>query len=446
MEVGIRSALFIFVCLIIPVQAIASGYGVFTQGASGLGQANAVVAHTTGPSSAYFNPALLNDVPGTQVEFGTTAVYSDREIDFDGGGKENGDSAWNFPSTFYLSHQINDKFTTGLAVFFPFGLSNEWDDDYEGRYIGTEGELFSVNINPSISWRVNDRLSLAGGVSAVYLDSTLKSKINQTAAYQLLQLQGAPLPPLPPGVELNDIEQKFEGDEWGFGFNLGMHAKVTDKISFGAAYRSEIDIDVEGADVKFSGVNPFLTSAFPNTKGDADITLPQQFVAGVAAQLTDDLIVEVGLRWEDWNSTDELKVELATPVFNQPNQIVPRDWHSTWTYNIGGQYQLNETVALNAGYLYGQNAVPGSTLEPVIPDSDAHLFCVGTDLNFGQWTISGAFSYEYHDTRSKNNNIGDPLGSALASAIAGTPVTVGTANGDYDTDIYLFALSLGYAF
>ena len=109
-------------------------------------------------------------------KFGTTAVYSDREIDLDGGGRENGDSAWNFPSTFYLSHQINDKFTTGLAVFFPFGLSNEWDDDYEGRYIGTEGELFSVNINPSISWRVNDRLSLAGGVSAVYLDSTLKSQ------------------------------------------------------------------------------------------------------------------------------------------------------------------------------------------------------------------------------------------------------------------------------
>ena len=68
MEVCIRTALFIFVCLIIPVQAIASGYGVFTQGASGLGQANAVVAHTTGPSSAYFNPALLNDVPGPQVE------------------------------------------------------------------------------------------------------------------------------------------------------------------------------------------------------------------------------------------------------------------------------------------------------------------------------------------------------------------------------------------
>jgi len=51
MKVCIKTAALIFVGFIIPVQAAASGYGIFTQGASGLGQANAVVAHTTGPSS-----------------------------------------------------------------------------------------------------------------------------------------------------------------------------------------------------------------------------------------------------------------------------------------------------------------------------------------------------------------------------------------------------------
>jgi len=156
--------------------------------------------------------------------------------------------------------------------------------------------------------------------------------------------------------------------------------------------------------------------------------------------------VEVGLRWEDWESTDELKIEFDQPIFGQTSQAVPRDWNSTLTYNIGGQYQLNETVALNAGYLYGQNAVPSSTFEPLIPDADAHLFCLGTDLNFGQWTISGSFAYEYHETRDKNNTVSDQLGSAIASGIAGQQVYVGTANGEYDTDIYLFALSLGYTF
>lgn len=426
-------------CSLITGSAFASGYGVFTQGASGLGQANAVVAHSSGPSSVYFNPALLNDVHGTQIEVGTTAIYADREIDLESGGHEEADSSWNFPSTFYLTHEINNHFTAGFGVFFPFGLSNEWDDNYEGAYIGTEGEIFTTNINPVLSWRVHDRISIAAGVSAVYFDATLKNKVNQTAAGAIVN------PPFGLGP-LNDIEQKFEGDDWGFGYNLGLLVKLTDKISFGAAYRSEVELEIDDADVKLTGVDPMLAALFPNTKGDADVDLPQQVVAGVAAQLTEKLVMEIGLRWEDWGSTDELKVELETPIFFQTSQTIPRNWQSTWTYNIGSQYQFNETIALNAGYLYGQNAVPGSTFEPLIPDSDAHLFCLGTDLSFGQWTVSGSFGYEYHETRNKKNDIGDPLGSVVASTLAGQPITVNTANGKYDTDIYLVALSLGYKF
>ena len=428
--------------LALPTMALASGFGVFTQGASGLGQANAVVAHATGPSSLYFNPALMNDVIGRQVEVGTTGVYADRKIKLDSGGSENGDDSWNFPSTFYYTHQINDNVTAGLGVFFPFGLSTEWDDDYSGRYLGTSGEVFTTNINPAVSFRVNDKLSLAVGLDLLYLDATLKSKINQTAAYVLTDLQfsggvGGALPPLT--GPLNDISQKFDGDGWGAGYNLGVLYKATDRVSVGATYRSHVDVNVDG-DASFNGVNPLLASAFPKTGGDADIRLPAQATAGVAFKAMDNLVVEAGVRWEDWESTDDLTIDFDAPVFGQNASVTPRDWNATWAYNIGGQYRLNETVAINAGYLYGQNAVPSSTVEPLIPDADAHLFTLGTDLTFGPWTISGAFGYEHHEDRKKDNTLGDPLGSL----IAGQPV--GTANGTYETDIYLLAISLGYNF
>jgi len=428
--------------LALPTMALASGFGVFTQGASGLGQANAVVAHATGPSSLYFNPALMNDVIGRQVEVGTTGVYADRKIKLDSGGSENGDDSWNFPSTFYYTHQINNNVTAGLGVFFPFGLSTEWDDDYSGRYLGTSGEVFTTNINPAVSFRVNDKLSLAVGLDLLYLDATLKSKINQTAAYVLTDLQfsggvGGALPPLT--GPLNDISQKFDGDGWGAGYNLGVLYKATDRVSVGATYRSHVDVNVDG-DASFNGVNPLLASAFPKTGGDADIRLPAQATAGVAFKAMDNLVVEAGVRWEDWESTDDLTIDFDAPVFGQNASVTPRDWNATWAYNIGGQYRLNETVAINAGYLYGQNAVPSSTVEPLIPDADAHLFTLGTDLTFGPWTISGAFGYEHHEDRKKDNTLGDPLGSL----IAGQPV--GTANGTYETDIYLLAISLGYNF
>ena len=437
MEVFMKKALMVLFCvLLLPTQVLASGYGVFTQGASGLGQANAVVAHPTGPSSLYFNPALLNDVPGRQIEIGTTAVYVDREVKLDSTGQtEDADNGWNFPSTLYYTHEANEKLTAGIGVFFPFGLSSDWDDDYEGRYIGTSGEMFSMNINPVFSYQVTDRLSLAAGLDFIYVDTDLRGMVNQTVAGLLLPpALGGPINELLP-----DVEQKFTGDGWGLGYNLGTLFKATERVSIGMAYRSKVDVDLDG-DLSFRHVDPRLSLLLPSSMATADITLPAQFVAGIATQVTDDLIIEVGARWEDWDSNDEMTLKSELAFLGQSSLTQPRDWNSTWTYNIGGNYRVNEKVAINLGYLYGENAVPSSTFEPIIPDTDAHLFTIGTDLTCGPWTLSGAFGYEYHDDRDKNNTIGDPLGSMAA----GMPV--GTANGKYETDIYLLALSVGYAF
>ena len=421
----IRVFLLIACCLFSAQAAFASGYGVFTQGASGLGQANAVVAHPTGPSSLYFNPALINDVPGRQIEVGTTAVYTDREIDYSGGGREDGDSTWNFPSNFYYTHQGSDRLTSGLGIFFPFGLSSEWDKGYEGRYIGTSAEMLSVNINPALSYRVTDRLSLAAGLDLVYVDTELKTMINQTAVGGLLS---------PAFGDLPDVEQKFDGDGWGHGFNLGALFKATDRISIGVAYRSQVDVDIEGS-LSYDGEDPRLAMLFRDGAADTELNLPAQFVAGVAAQLTDDLIVEIGARWEDWDVNDVQTLDLQYPFLTQPSISLDRDWHATWAYNIGANYRLSEKVALNFGYLYGENAIPNKTFEPIIPDTDAHLFTIGTDLTCEGWTLSAAFGYEYHDSRTKNNLVGDPLAAPS-----------GDANGEYDSDVYLVGISLGYQF
>ncbi|MFO7576989.1 MAG: outer membrane protein transport protein [Pelovirga sp.] len=416
-----------------------SGFGVFTQGAAALGQANAVVAQPLGPSAVYFNPALLNDVAGTQVEVGLTGIYADRKISLASGGTENGDSEWNLPSTFYASHQINDSLTAGFGAFFPFGLSTSWEDDYAGRYLGTSGDIFTLNLNPVLSWRATPRLSLAFGVSALYLDADLQKKINQNAAYGItdLMLGGGVLPE--PEAPLADIDQKFTGDGWGYGYNLGAYFQAHERVHLGLTYRSHIDVDVKGQ-ARFANVNPLLAAGFPNTSGASDIRLPAQATAGVAVMVTERLTTEVGLRWEDWSSTKNLRIDLAQPVFGQTEEIIPRDWRATWSYNVGARYQARPDLALLAGYLFGENAVPGSTFEPLVPDSDAHLFTVGAEWSRGAWLVAGAFGYEYHRSRDKDNSLGDPLGSLLA----GDPV--GTANGSYDTDLYLVGLSLGYRF
>lgn len=409
----------------------ASGFGVFTQGASGLGQANAVVAHPTGASSLYFNPALLNDVAGSRLEVGTTGVYADRSIKLDSGGSEESKDGWKFPSTTYFTHQVNEKLSTGFGLFFPFGLSTEWNENYEGRYLGTYGDITTLNINPVLAYRVTNKLSLAAGFSILYLDATLNKKINQVAAHTIFD--GIVPGGLPALSSTADISQRFEGEGWGHGVNLGLLYRASDMVSIGASYRSHIDVMVHGR-AKFTDVDPALTMFVPDTGGQADIRLPAQAAAGIAVTPTGSLVVEVGVRWEDWSSTKQLKVELDSQVLGQNSDIVPRDWKATWSYNLGGQYRISEALAVNAGYLFGENAVPDATFEPMIPDTDAHLFTVGVDWLIAPWTISTAFGYEHHESRRKNNSLADPLGSGLS------------ANGTYDSDIYLVGLSFGYRF
>jgi len=395
-----------------------SGFGIFVQGASALGQADAVVAHSDGPSSVFFNPAMINDLPGTQAELGTTLVYPHREFQSDANGlTEDTIDNYYFPSTAYLTHSLSEKIGVGFGVFSPFGLGTEWPDDWEGRTLGTKSTIMTYNFNPVISIRLHPRFSLAAGVDILYFDAELKRKLLINPA-------------------LPDIEQTFSGDDTGFGFNIGLHVKITDRIAFGASYRSQIELEVDG-DAKFD-IPPVLSVAvsgieniFPNTGAHTEMTLPQQVFGGVSVQVTDTFIAEMGLRWEDWSSFDEITYILDEPIAIPPQsiEIQERDWHDTFAFMVGGKYRLNKTFTLLAGYLYGEDAVPDRSFEPAVPDSPTHLFTIGTDIEFKGFKLAASYGYQLQEDRDKTTNFwGD------------------VANGAYMGDIHLAAVSLSYRF
>lgn len=390
----------------------AAGYAVFTHGASALGQGNAVTAHGSDPSTIFYNPALINKLEGTQVQLGTTAIFSSRE--YQSSLPEGADSSNNqtfFPSTFYATLQLNDKVTVGLGVFNPFGLGTDWDDDWDGRYLATESELTTFNINPVLSYQVTPALSMAAGVDFLILDATLERKLPSGALAQFGYT---------PGV---DLDQKFKGEGAGVGFNVAVAYDVCEHLALGASYRSQVKVNIDGEGT-VSG------ASFLNSKGSTKLTLPPQFTAGVAFKGVDKLVLEAGLRWEGWSKFDDLTIKLD----NGQTSVTPRDWKDAWGLNAGGRYQATDTVALLAGYVFGNSAVPDSTFDPSIPDAKTHVFCIGTDLNLRPFTVAASYAYQLYESRTKNN--------AIASQFAPSA----TADGKYDTDAHLVALSLGYKF
>ena len=374
--------------------ANSSGYGIFTQGATALGQANSVVAHVEGPSALFFNPALINQLPGTELEAGTTLIFPNRKYEDPSGATTTTKDTLFYPSTFYLTHAFNDDIGVGLAVFSPFGLSTDWGGEWTGRYLATKSEIQTYNINPAISYRVLPNLSIAAGLDIILLDATLESKI-----------------------PLTTTGQKFTGSGNGIGYNVGLFWKITDYLSLGASYRSDVKINIDG---------DFSVDISPQKwAGNTSITLPQQVFAGVSYQISERLGMEAGMRWEDWSSFSQLQINVP----GVSNKVVSRDWHDTFAVNLGSKYRLSNRYSVSAGYLYGWNPVPDATFEPGIPDSNTHLFCVGGEAQVNKLKISISYGYQLQEERTKTTNIYGSL-----------------ANGRYNADLHLLGLSMGWRF
>ncbi|MEW6117225.1 MAG: outer membrane protein transport protein [Nitrospirota bacterium] len=419
-QLGILMSL---ICIFsINTRAYGSGFAIYTQGASPLGQAAATIAHNDDPSAVFYNPALINKLNGTQIQLGTTLLIPTREFESTSGQTFKAESDIFYPSTLFITHKLNDKLSAGFGVFSPFGLATDWGDTWEGRYIATNSELRTFNFNPVISYRVTPQVTVAAGVEYLILDATLEKNISQT----VLSTFVGPLTLLP------DAKEKFKGDGDGFGYNLGMLVDLTEDISFGASYRSKIRVAIDGK-ATHDGTDPSIAGLLPDTKGDTSLTLPEQFHAGICYKGLDPLTLEVGMRWEGWSAFKRLKINLDQAVIFQNTSITPRDWKDTYAFNIGAKYQLNDTVALSAGYLYSGNPIPDETFEPSIPDADIHLFSLGASLKHKSWKLDLAYAFQKFLERKKDNVIGDPL--------TGT-----SAGGKYNTHLHMVAASLTYAF
>ena len=388
--------------------ASAAGYALFTQGASALGQGNAVTAHTDSPNTIFYNPALMSRLDGTRVEVGSTAIWASRQFESaQPTGTSTSKDSFFFPSTFYVTHKFNDAASAGLGVFSPFGLGTEWDANWEGRYLSTKAKLVSFDINPVVSYRIIPGLAVAAGLDVVLVDATLAQRLPPTVF-------GTP----------SDVALTFKGNGTGVGFNAALAYEMNKELSFGVSYRSQVAVELKGDSSTSLQVTPLDSS------GRTGIKLPQQLTAGVAYRVAEPLIVEAGVRWEGWSSFQKLQLLLDD---NAPVPATQRSWHDTFGLNLGGKYRLNDTVAFMAGYIFGNNAVPDSTFDPSIPDADTHIFCFGTELSYRSFNIALSYAYQLYLDRTKNNSVDSLLPPHYA-------------DGNYKGDAHLLALSVGYKF
>ena len=430
----------------------ASGFALIEVNATGQGNAYAgASAHTNDASTIFFNPAGMMLLQKDQIVLASHLIMPKSSFNNDGSSSspllgpvpltgDEDDGGFNaFVPNFYWVKTLENEMKFGLGVNTPFGLAVKYDDDWVGRYHGVISDLKTINVNPSIGYRINDKLSVGGGLDVMLADVDLSSAIDFgaicAASFNLATCTG--LGSLP---QQSDGFVEFEADnfdELAVGFNFGLMYELSDRTNIGIAYRSEVDIDVDGeADftVPASSSFVFANNVFLDSGINAVVALPASFSVSLSHQ-KDKITYLADITWTGWSSFDELRIEYDNPA--QPDSVTTEDWDDTFRYSFGIDYQYSNQIILRTGVAYDETPVPNPERRtPRLPGADR------TWISFG---VSYVYSKELtFDVGYSHLFIDDPeIANEFESSI---PTLAATLEGEYEASVDILSAQLNWQY
>ena len=335
--------------------ASAAAFQLLEQNASGLGTAYAgSAAVADNASTIYFNPAGMTQLGGYQLSAGLTGVRPNYEYRDQAGVKSGGDAgSWGAVPNAYLSGQLTKDLFVGVGVSAPFGLATEYDSAWAGRLIAIKSKITTVNLNPSIAYRVNDKVSLGFGLNYQKIDAELTRT----------------------GVDL-------KGDDTSWGWNAGALFTLSPAMRVGVSYRSPIKYTLEGT----------LNGSLPIR---ADVKLPDTFILSVWQQVSDRWEAMGDLSYTRWGSLDSLTVvsrNSGAPI-GAPEGF---NYENSWRFAWGAAYKASQSAKVKFGIAFDRTPVRDQYRSPRVPDNNRLWLSLGGQWNTGSYgKVDVGYSYLY---------------------------------------------------
>src|SRR5690606_22048281 len=132
-------------------------------------------------TTVYGNPAGMARLKREQVSVGAAVIFAKTDIDDTRstfGGNNDGDMVptVGVPMGYYVK-PIDDKWSFGLGMYVPFGLITDYESGFAGRYYGNKSEVRVITLQPTVSYRINDQLSVGFGPTINRIDGELTSAV-----------------------------------------------------------------------------------------------------------------------------------------------------------------------------------------------------------------------------------------------------------------------------
>lgn len=403
--------LYILPFLGLPFISLSQGFQVNLQGQVQQGMSSAGTAMMQDPSSLFFNPGGASFVHGNAIQLGTTFTIPKGTF-----LEENTDEAayttspMSTPLAAYGLFEIKDssRLKLGIAAYTPFGSTVEWEEGWNGRFALTRLQLLSIFVQPTISYRITEKIGLGVGFVYAY------GKVNLHKDIPVQDLNG----------DYGHAELAGKGQ--GFGFNAGIYCDVHEKIRLGISYRSAVRMKLTEGNATFT-VPASLADKFPSGSFSGSLPLPQVATLGLASSVSEKLDLALDVNFIGWKIYDTLAFDYEQNTESLEDTKSARLYENSFAFRLGAQYEAFEKFFVRAGIGFAMTPVQDGYVTPETPDANRFNYTLGIGYAPSKHFVLDV-SFLYTQVQRKDTNLETNL------------------SGTFKTRVYAPGLSITYQF
>jgi long-chain fatty acid transport protein len=423
------------------------------QGSSGMGTAYAGgAAQAEDASTIFYNPAGIALLNTGELQQGLTAIFPSAQftnegshydlpntpfngLPISGGNGGNPGIAAAIPYLYISQPLMRSSQQGDLAIGFglsvPFGLQTDYRPGWVGRYSALRSKLRTIDLQPTIAYRIWDCLSVGASLDIQYASARLSEAIDfglagaqavgqfTQALPALLAARGVPAAAIPgivastqraysdagfvPGGR--DGITEVSGNDWAVGFTLGAileylkgneqtffqdgrvgfsyRSAITQEIQANAQFRGVPVITAPGAPVQFPSPNMF-TDAFFNQNASAQVDLPDIYHFSIYQRFLRHLALMGDIEWIRWSRLQSITVKFDNP--GTPSVPIGLNYQDALRFAIGLEWFAMKNFTCRCGFAYDQTPVTSAAFRIAqLPDNDEYSLGVGFRWSPTRW-------------------------------------------------------------
>jgi long-chain fatty acid transport protein len=296
---------------------------------------------------------------------------------------------------------VYDNLAVGLGLTTPYGNALKWPKYWNGSHLIQEIALKTFVLQPTVSYKITDKLSVGAGLMLAVGNVELSRTIMSAADFQgigvmLDQMLPAYYPNkeglletirnnnFPPATATLEGKAKVQA-----GFNIGLLYDLSEKVTIGLSYRSKIKMRVNSGEAEMNyanstveqlmgqlgqlevnGTRPLAVPKYDQGTFRAALPLPSNANFGVSYRPTERLELALDLQYVGWNAYDSLNVHFNETELGIAPIKAKKDYENTIIARVGAQYKATERLFLRSGVYYDQTPIQENNFNPETPGMD----------------------------------------------------------------------------